>query len=94
MPRIIELQNDELTISILLQSLTLPPNSTKVLLYLYSQCCLHSSYPLSSKELCKHCNISRVTYMSAFKNLIECGYLQETSTNHYILNMKGADIDG
>lgn len=41
------------------------------------------TFALSRVDACKVCNMSKPTYLSAVQELIEVGYMVNTSGNHY-----------
>ena len=41
------------------------------------------TFALSRVDACRFCGMSKPTYLKAIQNLIETGYLVETSPNHY-----------
>ena len=60
----------------------LKPNTFKVWCYLAKNQ-NNYTFALSCVDTCKFCNISKPTYLAAIQELIEAGYLINTSGNHY-----------
>ena len=60
----------------------LKPNTFKVWFYLAKNQ-NNYTFALSAVDCCKYCNMSKPTYLSCIQELIEKGYLVNTSGNHY-----------
>ena len=60
----------------------LKPNAFKVWCYLAKNQ-NNYTFALSAVDCCKFCNISKPTYLSAINELIDNGYLVNTTGNHY-----------
>lgn len=60
----------------------LKPNTFKVWFYLAKNQ-NNYTFALSAVDCCKFCNMSKPTYLSCVQELIEVGYLVNTSGNHY-----------
>ena len=60
----------------------LKPNTFKLWCYMAKN---QNNYvfALSCIDVCRICNMSKPTYLDCFKELVKCGYLVETSNNHY-----------
>jgi hypothetical protein len=41
------------------------------------------TFALSCKDTCNVCKMTKPTYLKCINELIDCGYLVETSDNHY-----------
>ena len=61
---------------------TLKPNTFKVWCYLAKNQ-NNYTFALSKVDTCKYCNISKPTYLACIQELIDIGYLVNTSGNHY-----------
>lgn len=60
----------------------LKPNTFKVWFYLAKNQ-NNYTFALSAVDCCRTCNVSKPTYLSSIQELIEVGYLVNTSGNHY-----------
>lgn len=62
--------------------LLLKPNTFKVWCYMAKNQ-NNYTFALSCKDACDFCRMTKPTYLKCIQELIECGYLVNTSGNHY-----------